>query len=106
MGRVASYCPSSTIQHPESSLLVYAQELEGIWTAFRPFFERPQPASPDQPAPAAIKKVWHNYSFDRHVMGNAGLQCQGFEGDTMHMARLWNSSRKGKVNYSLESLSG
>lgn len=33
-----------------------------------------------------------------------GIDCKGFGGDTMHMARLWNSSRKGK-GYSLESLS-
>ena len=34
------------------------------------------------------------------------VDCQGLAGDTVHMARLWSSSRKGKLNYSLESLSG
>lgn len=53
----------------------------------------------------SIKKVWHNYSFDRHVLRNHGIDCQGFAGDTMHMARLWDSSRQGK-GYSLESLTG
>ena len=24
------------------------------------------------------KKVWHNHSFDRHVMGNEGINCSGF----------------------------
>ena len=53
--------------------------------------------------------MWHNYGFDRHVLGNhvdEGLRidCKGFESDTMHLARLWNSSRQGK-GYSLESLS-
>ena len=51
--------------------------------------------------------MWHNYSFDRHVLGNAGISVAGFAGDTMHMARLYDSSR-GRVRgkgYSLESLS-
>ena len=32
-------------------------EEKAILEAFKPFFEDPD-----------IKKVWHNYSFDRHVM--------------------------------------
>lgn len=55
------------------------------------------------------KKVWHNYGFDRHVMYNEGVDCRGFAGDTMHMARLWDSSRDRATGrgdgYSLESLS-
>ncbi len=40
------------------NLLVGAQEEEqAIFEAFKPFFEDPK-----------IRKVWHNYSFDRHVM--------------------------------------
>ncbi len=55
-------------------------------------------------------QVWHNYSFDRHVLANTRLggrplEAAGFYGDTMHMARMWDSSRKGK-GYSLEALSG
>lgn len=38
-------------------------------------------------------KVWHNYGFDRHVMWNEGIDVRGFGGDTMHMARLQDSSR-------------
>jgi DNA polymerase-1 len=49
-----------------------------------------------------IKKVWHNYSFDRHVLYNHGINAKGLGGDTMHMARLWDSSRS---RYSLEALS-
>lgn len=53
-------------------------------------------------------KVWHNYGFDRHVMMNEGINCQGFGGDTMHMARLWDTSRdkatSGGDGYSLASL--
>jgi len=67
-----------------------------IFAAFKPFFED-----------ATILKAWHNYSFDRHVLGNAGIDVKGFAGDTMHMARLFDSSR-GRVRgkgYSLESLS-
>lgn len=56
-----------------------------------------------------FKKVWHNYSFDRHIMFNEGVNCLGFAGDTMHMARLFDTSRdkstgKGE-GYSLEALS-
>ncbi|GFP98123.1 DNA polymerase i b chloroplastic/mitochondrial [Phtheirospermum japonicum] len=62
---------------------------------FAPFFEDP-----------SIKKVWHNYSFDNHVIENYGLKLSGFYADTMHMARLWNSSRRTQGGYSLEALTG
>ena len=54
-------------------------------------------------ANASIRKVFHNYSFDYHVLCNHGLVVAGFAGDTMHMCRLWDTS---KLSYSLESLSG
>ncbi|OMP04440.1 hypothetical protein COLO4_09635 [Corchorus olitorius] len=60
---------------------------------FEPFFK-------DQ----SIKKVWHNYSFDNHVIENYGLEVSGFHADTMHMARLWDSSRRTAGGYSLEAL--
>uniref|UniRef100_A0A5B7BSS7 DNA-directed DNA polymerase n=1 Tax=Davidia involucrata TaxID=16924 RepID=A0A5B7BSS7_DAVIN len=60
---------------------------------FAPFFEDP-----------SIKKVWHNYSFDNHVIENYGLKVSGFHADTMHMARLWDSSRRMVGGYSLEAL--
>ncbi|KAI3852650.1 hypothetical protein MKW92_018923 [Papaver armeniacum] len=60
---------------------------------FSPFFEDP-----------SIKKVWHNYSFDSHVIDNYGLKNSGFHADTMHLARLWDSSRGSEDGYSLESL--
>ncbi|KAM4092479.1 hypothetical protein ACB094_06G042700 [Castanea mollissima] len=60
---------------------------------FAPFFEDP-----------SIKKVWHNYSFDNHIIENYGLKVSGFHADTMHMARLWDSSRRTKGGYSLEAL--
>ena len=54
-------------------------------------------------------KVWHNYGFDRHVLFNEGIDVKGLGGDTMHMARLWDTSRARRVGssgspYSLESL--
>jgi DNA polymerase-1 len=50
-------------------------------------------------------KIWHNYGFDRHVIWNEGIDCQGFGGDTMHMARLQDTSRlKSGQGYSLEAL--
>lgn len=61
--------------------------------AFAPFFE-------DQ----SIKKVWHNYSFDKHIIENYGIKVDGFHADTMHMARLWDSSRQTEGGYSLEAL--
>jgi DNA polymerase I len=52
-----------------------------------------------------IKKVWHNYSFDRHEFYNHSLDVRGLGGDTLHMARLWNAARTHDGGYSLESLS-
>ncbi|GAB2284669.1 hypothetical protein Dimus_019121 [Dionaea muscipula] len=60
---------------------------------FKTFFEDP-----------SIKKVWHNYSFDNHVIENYGITVSGFYADTMHMARLWDSSRRLEGGYSLEAL--
>ncbi|XP_019055571.1 PREDICTED: DNA polymerase I A, chloroplastic/mitochondrial-like isoform X2 [Nelumbo nucifera] len=64
-----------------------------ILMEFAPFFEDP-----------SIRKVWHNYSFDSHVIENYGLKISGFHADTMHMARLWDSSRRKEGGYSLEAL--
>ncbi|KAI9906221.1 hypothetical protein PsorP6_004573 [Peronosclerospora sorghi] len=50
-------------------------------------------------------KIWHNYSFDRHVLFNHNIDVQGLGGDTMHMARLWNTARFQNGGYSLEALS-
>jgi len=75
------------------TLLNDEDEEAAIFEAFKPFFEDP-----------SIMKVWHNYSFDRHVMKRMGINCQGFLADTMHMARLWDSSRTMGKGYSLEAL--
>lgn len=68
-------------------------EREAILDCFRPYFENHD-----------IKKVWHNYGFDRHVLERHALPARGFGGDTMHMARLYDTSRELK-GYSLEALS-
>ena len=81
---VSCWSASCTVQEAN-------REIFGI---FKEFFESD-----------SIMKVWHNYSFDRHVLRNHGIDCQGFRADTMHLARLWDSSRQGK-GYSLESLTG
>ncbi|KAJ3705683.1 hypothetical protein LUZ61_009388 [Rhynchospora tenuis] len=60
---------------------------------FAPFFED-----------KSIKKVWHNYSFDGHIIQNYGIKLAGFHADTMHMARLWDSNRRVDGGYSLEAL--
>lgn len=53
------------------------------------------------------KKIFHNFSFDRHILENHPfIKINGFHGDTMHMARLWDSSLQippGR-GYSLEGL--
>jgi len=41
----------------------------------------------------SFKKVFHNWSFDSHMFANHGVHVKGFAGDTMHMGRLWDSSR-------------
>ncbi|KAH9621059.1 hypothetical protein KSS87_011840 [Heliosperma pusillum] len=64
-----------------------------ILAEFAPFFED-----------SSIKKVWHNYSFDCHVVENYEIKLSGFHADTMHMARLWDSSRRTEGGYSLEAL--
>ena len=46
-------------------------------------------------------KVWHNVGLDRHILWNEGINVQGFGGDTMHMARLQNTSR---TQFPLEAL--
>ena len=46
-------------------------------------------------------KCWHNYSFDRHILFNHGIDVKGFGGDTMHMARLADPSR---MRYGLKYL--
>ena len=51
---------------------------------------------------AKMKKAWFNYGFDRHVFYNHDIDCQGFAGDVMHMARLVNPS-SGPKYYSLSA---
>lgn len=62
----------------------------GILDVFKPYFESQK-----------FPKVWHNYSFDRHVLANHQIVSHGFAGDTMHMARLVNSTH---TRYSLDEL--
>ena len=53
----------------------------------------------------AVRKVFHNYGFDRHVIYNHAVDVHGLAGDTMHMARLWDTGRLLRGGYSLEGLS-
>jgi len=73
-------------------VLEQGDERAAIMESFRPFFEDP-----------GVMKVWHNYGFDRHILENEGVRLKGFWGDSMHMARLWDSSRQSK-GYALSSL--
>ncbi|XAR56672.1 DNA-directed DNA polymerase [Bertholletia excelsa] len=76
--------PELDFGHGSSCIWVDVLSGDGknILAEFAPFFED-----------RSIKKVWHNYSFDNHVLENYGLKLSGFHADTMHMARLWDSSR-------------
>ena len=76
---------------PPSARFPGMGEGEAILQMFKPYLE-------DE----SILKVWHNYSFDRHMLSNHGINCRGFGGDTMHMARLENAARD---KYALEVLS-
>jgi len=75
---------------------------DGILQEFKGWLEDP-----------SVSKVWHNYGFDRHVVNNENIDVKGFGGDTMHMARLWDTSRmrvaKGEgssgTGYGLDDLS-
>ena len=48
--------------------------------------------------------MWHNYGYDRHVLSNMGIECEGFGADTLHMARLLDASRRGRKTYGLDNL--
>ncbi|CAE5959872.1 unnamed protein product [Arabidopsis arenosa] len=64
-----------------------------VLAEFKPYFED-----------SFSRKVWHNYSFDSHIIRNHGIEISGFHADTMHMARLWDSARRIEGGYSLEAL--
>ena len=68
-------------------------DASGTLEAFAPFLEAKD-----------VPKVWHNYAFDRAQLARHGIAADGLAGDTLHMARLWNSSRKLR-GYSLAALS-
>jgi DNA polymerase I len=70
-----------------------------------------------------VVQVWHNYSFDKHILQRHGLgispdilqkhgqdpsqlnlKLAGFAADTMHMARLHDAVRRATKSYSLASL--
>ena len=47
------------LSQAQAEVAIAQEEQDAMIQAFKPFFE-------DE----GIKKVWHNYSFDRHVLGN------------------------------------
>jgi DNA polymerase-1 len=65
-------------------------DAEGTLIEFKEYFES-----------GDYLKCWHNYGFDRHILFNHGIDCKGFGGDTMHMARLFDPSLM-PGSYSLE----
>ncbi|KAI3929479.1 hypothetical protein MKX01_025647 [Papaver californicum] len=81
-----SIYPGEGVDFGNGKSCIWVDVLDGggrnIMVEFAPFFKDP-----------SIKKVWHNYSFDSHVIDNYGLKNSGFHADTMHLAKLWDSSR-------------
>lgn len=53
-----------------------------IAAMFKEYFEDPK-----------FKKIFHNYSFDRHAFRRHGIDLAGFHADTMHLARLYDTAR-------------
>ena len=51
---------------------------------FKDYFENP-----------LILKAFHNYNFDKHVFLKEGINVRGLAGDTLRMARLWDTSLAG-----------
>lgn len=41
---------------------------------------------------ASYQKVFHNYSFDRHVLARHNIRVQGLHADTIHLARVYDTS--------------
>jgi len=41
---------------------------------------------------AGFQKVFHNYSFDRHLLARHGIHVRGLHADTLHLARLFDTS--------------
>lgn len=70
----------------------YAQS-EGVIQEFKSYFED-----------SKYLKVWHNYGFDRHIFNNHGIDVKGFGGDTLHMARMYDTSKMPN-EFSLQKLS-
>jgi DNA polymerase-1 len=68
-------------------------ECENIVNEFKEYFENPQ-----------YLKVWHNYGFDRHIFYHHLINVKGFGGDTLHMARMYDTS-KMPGEFSLQKLS-
>ena len=67
-------------------------EAEGTIETFKAYLED-----------ARYLKVFHNWGFDRHIFFNHAIDVRGFGADTLHMARLLDSSQ-GPGSYSLAKL--
>ena len=68
-------------------------DAKDVMLEFKDYFEDPE-----------YLKCWHNYGYDRHILYNHGIDCKGFGGDTMQMARLHDPSRMPN-EYALSKLS-
>jgi len=53
----------------------------GVLECFKEYFES-----------ARYRKVFHNYNFERHALARHGIRLRGVFGDTLRMARLWDTS--------------
>ncbi|BFI30949.1 DNA polymerase I [Marchantia polymorpha subsp. ruderalis] len=89
------YCgPEADFGDGKSRLWIDVLGKDEVLDEFKSYFED-----------RSIKKIWHNYSFDKHILGNHGIDACGFYADTMHLARLLDSARTVvQGGYSLEGL--
>ena len=50
-----------------------------------------------------VRKVWHHYGVQRHLLINTGVRVRTLGADTLHMAKLWDPTR-GDQGYDLHEL--
>lgn len=98
-GQGSAYCwslawaPRDALTHPRG-MPVCSRAF--IWAEYLPVFK----AWLEDPA---VPKVGHNvFTFDRHIVLNAGIDMQGIVGDTLRMSRFLNAD--SSVDHSLKSL--
>eukprot|EP00736_Rhodelphis_marinus_P005719 Rmarinus@m.17135 len=71
--------------------LYLVRDYEPVLSVFKQFLEDER-----------LKKVWHHYGVQRHVLENVGIFTKGFQGDVLHMGRMLNTSLFTRENRAFE----